>query len=666
MAPLLASLAFGAAALTTSVYAQYWPLPEGYDRFAPRVEGFQWLNCGRSKTSYDCWRFEVPLDWDDPAVGKASLAVARYNATKEPRLGTIFMNPGGPGTSGVDKLLKGLAIIMSEASGGQYDIVSWDPRGIGNTVPRAGCFTDRIEEDLFWKGTVPRVGLEARGNFTNQDDINAFYKQTNKVDDLIEKLGKRCVAYSKDTFQYIGTAAAVRDMIAMHDILEGSDKPINYWGISYGTVIGSYFINMFPERVGRVVLDGVVDPELWANKPSHQKWAIEPESADQAFNGFLQECAAAGSPRCAIASSDSNPETIRKYVFDLIDSAYYYKRKVGRKAKYSSAKIRSMIYKGMYTPSAWSQLAQNLAGAHEFLEKAIGAQTTRSLPASSNDALPLQSTTDSISTNDLLAPDYAFHGVTCADAVDPGNTTTQDVFHFLEHVTRTVSPMFGPSWVSSGFVCHHWPVRAVERYTGPWNKMLANPILVIGNKADPVTPFVSAKKVADALGDWAFLIQQDKYGHTSFAMHSNCTITALEQYFIHNKLSTRELHCETNQPLFPKYTRTKGALDELNAVLNSTLTSETEVNSLQGVSGEARQHYNLLIATVALVAATGLILLVSLLLRISGRYKLKSAYKTYSPRAVSDKASEAQGHRYDSLYGPGAETKSGGYSRVEA
>ncbi|CAE6371345.1 unnamed protein product [Rhizoctonia solani] len=666
MAPLLGSLVFGAAALTTSVSAKHWPLPEGYHRFAPRAEGFQWGKCYPDKASRECSRFEVPLDWADHAAGKASLFVARYKATKEPKLGTIFMNPGGPGGSGVDIILGGLAIDISEASGGQYDIVSWDPRGVGKTVPRAECFTTWTEENSFWEGTIPRAGLEARGNFTNQDDIDAFYKQVPEVDRLLEELGKRCIEYSKDTFQYIGTAAVVRDMIAMHDILEGSDKPIHYWGFSYGTVIGSYFINMFPERVGRVVLDGVVDPELWANKPSYQKWAIEPESTDQAFNGFLQECAAAGSSRCAIASSDSNPETIRKYVFDLIDSAYYYKLKVGPTARYRSADIRSMIYHGMYTPSSWSKLARDLAKAHEFLERATGRQTARSLPASLVDTLPLQSAANNISTNDYPAPDYAFQGVTCADATDPGSTSTKDVFDFLVHVTRTVSPMFGPSWGDGGFYCHHWPVRAVERYTGPWNKQLANPILVIGNKADPVTPFVSAKKVADALGDSAALIQQDEYGHTSLAMHSNCTIAALKNYFVHNKLPTHELHCGTDQPLFPEPILTKGTLDELNAVSNSTSTSETESNSFQGVFNKARQNHNLLIVTIALAAATGLVLLVSLLSHISGRYKLKSAYRTYNPRIVSEKASEAQGHVYDGPYALGAETKSGGYSHAEA
>lgn len=108
----------------------------------------------------------------------------------------------------------------------------WDPRGVGSTVPRADCFKTGTEENSFWEGTIPRAGLEARGNFTDPIDLEEFYDQVDEVDALLKELGERCVAYSPDTFQYIGSAAAVRDMVAIHDILEGPDKPIDYWGLS--------------------------------------------------------------------------------------------------------------------------------------------------------------------------------------------------------------------------------------------------------------------------------------------------------------------------------------------------------------------------------------------------------------------------------------------------
>lgn len=133
----------------------------------------------------------------------------------------------------------------------------WDPRGIGYTVPRADCFKTGTEENAFWEGTIPRAGLEARGNFTEQSNLDEFYEQVDEVDELLEELGQKCVAYSPDTFQYIGTAAGVRDMVYMHDLLEGKDKPVDYWGLSYGTVIGIYFVNsefMLSNALSRVLI----------------------------------------------------------------------------------------------------------------------------------------------------------------------------------------------------------------------------------------------------------------------------------------------------------------------------------------------------------------------------------------------------------------------------
>ncbi|CAE6465220.1 unnamed protein product [Rhizoctonia solani] len=663
MALPLGPLLLGAAALASTVNAGPWALPEGYHRFAPRAEGFSWGDCGGSApSSRDCSWFEVPLDWADHGAGKAKLAVARYKATKQPKLGTLFINPGGPGGSGVDTILSSNAETISEIAGGQYDIVSWDPRGIGFTVPRADCFKTGTEENAFWEGTIPRAGLEARGNFTDQRDLDAFYEQVDEVDLLLDELGKRCIAYSPNTFQYIGTAAGVRDMVAMHDALEGSSKPIDYWGLSYGTVIGIYFVNMFPDRVGRVVLDGVVDPEYWANRPAHEMWRIKPESTDEAFTGFASACAAAGPSGCALAAKGATPDSIRQLVRNMIDAAYDYKREVGPGAEIDSADIRMALYQGMYTPTKWPQLAEQGAAFVNFFHNIslLPSSTKRSIPAPMFDIKRRQTANNGTTTNDP-APDYAFQGVTCADAVDAGNVTTKDVFDFLVKVTREVSQMFGPMWGDGGLYCHRWPVRAVERYTGPWNKKLANPILVIGNEADPVTPYISAKKVADALGDSAILIEQDDYGHLSLAMHSSCTASALQDYFLHNKLPSQDKLCGTDQQLFPGPGVTKSTLSKVDSDVLST-----DSNTLQDELEKARTRgNNLFIAVIALAAAAGLLLLGLLFSCIRGRRRSKTTHATYIPRGAFEKGGDEQGHTYDDPYVKGPNAKSGGYSRVE-
>ncbi|QRV77190.1 alpha/beta hydrolase family protein [Ceratobasidium sp. AG-Ba] len=295
--------------LSTLAAASPWSLPTDFHRFAPRQPGIQWKLCGKnSNSTLECGRFEVPLDYANEAAGKASLFVARYPATKQPKLGTLFMNPGGPGEIGANFV--GNDVIMNTV-GGQYDLVSWDPRGVGNSIPLAECFSNASEGEAFWKDTIPRTGLEARSNFTHDPaDLQAFYGQVPEVDRLLTELGKKCVEYSPGTFQY-------------------------------GTIIGIYFVNMFPNRVGRVVIDGVVDPVYWANLPLYEMWSINAESTDEALNGFVTACAAAGPTGCAIASEGSTPDSLRDELRQIIDLAYDYKKSNGTSAEFGSATIRS-------------------------------------------------------------------------------------------------------------------------------------------------------------------------------------------------------------------------------------------------------------------------------------------------------------------------------------
>ncbi|KAG8698244.1 hypothetical protein FRC09_007334 [Ceratobasidium sp. 395] len=504
-----------------------------FHRFAPRQQGIKWGPCDNDNSTRLCGQFEVPLDYGNVAVGKASLKVILYPAFNTPKLGTLFVNPGGPGGSGVDYILGSAGTTIMTTAGGSYDIVSWDPRGVGGSYPRAGCFSTGTEANQFWGNSLFRVGVEARGNFTDPADLQAFYAQEPDVDRQLIAFGQKCLQYSPDTLQYIGTAAAVRDMVALHDYLEGPDKPVNFWGLSYGTAIGIYFVNMFPNRVGRVVLDGVVDPIYWANQPPHEAscviWAINVESADEALTGFVQTCAIAGPGNCAIAVSGSTPDSLREWVQQLIDLAYDYKKAAGANAQFGSFDIRVELFQGMYGPATWRQLAEDLRTRWDHLVTIMNNTPTRRydpvfkltrriIPARNVDVQVRQTTPG----NPDPPPDYAFQAITCADAVDPGDVTTKMVFDELVRVAREVSPMFGPRGGIAGFYCHHWPVRAVERYTGPWNSKLSNPVLVIGNEADPITPFRSAKSVADALGDSAVLVEQDDYGHSSLAMHSDC------------------------------------------------------------------------------------------------------------------------------------------------
>ncbi|KAG8707348.1 hypothetical protein FRC09_001879 [Ceratobasidium sp. 395] len=412
----------------------------------------------------------------------------------------------------------------------------WDPRGVGRSYPLVTCFKDAQEERSFWHGTVPDAGLEARGDFTDPEDIKNFYSQEPEVDRLLGELSQRCSKLSPDFLQYVGTDAAVWDLLSLNAYFSPAGHYlINYWGFSYGTAIGAYFVNMFPEYVGRVILDGVVDPVFWANKPAHEIWAINVESTDKGLAGFIGACDKAGPKGCAFALG--GPSDLGKKIHEMIDLAYNYKKYM--KGKFGSAYIRDTLFQGMYTPTTWVDLAKSLQACWDFLNSNPGSQ----LEYCYN---PGQPTTPN---------DYSFQAVTCADAADSVNVTTKMVFEELVNVTRDVSHTFGPSWGIGGLYCHRWPVRSAHRYQGPWNrKSLRNKILVIGNDGDPVTPLRSAKSVASAFGDSAVLIEQDSFGHSSLAMHSDCTWNAIRDYFLDRPFTMVGRVCKADQTIFPGVT----------------------------------------------------------------------------------------------------------------
>ncbi|QRV77216.1 Abhydrolase domain-containing protein [Ceratobasidium sp. AG-Ba] len=640
----LLSLSALAAASSRSLLADF-------DRFAPRNSAIQWQPCENDSTNAtECGHFEVPLDYADQSAGKGSLAVARYPATKQPRLGTLFLNPGGPGGSGVDFIVGSGATIMDTVHG-QYDLVSWDPRGVGASYPRVGCFASASEEKAFWEGTLVE-GLEARGNFTDPAELKAFYAQLPKVDELLIQYGNKCMNSSLNMLQYVGSTATVRDMVALHDYLEGPDQALNYWGLSYGTIIGIYFVNMFPDRVGRVVIDGVLDPVYWANKPAYEasSKALYVESTDEALTGFVTACAAAGPTGCALASEGSTPDSLRNQLSQMIDMAYDYKKSAGASAELGSSTIRNIIFQGMYQPKDWPTLAENLLQVWDFLANKTSSSAKRSLPFQQDKRDTNSSDPES---------DQAIIAITCADALEAGNTITMDVFDEVIRVTRDVSPMFGPSWGQAGFMCHHWPVRAVERYDGPWNNTLANPILVIGNEADPVTPYISAKNVADALGDSAILVEQDDYGHLSLAMHSDCTMKILGNYFLHNRLPSTDQFCGTNQQLFPGPGVTKSSLAALSVSGGNSNNTDMQAR----LEHEKTRSHQLFIAVVVMACATGvlLILLVGSCI-ISRRYGNKQKDVVYWGK---DDVFE-EGHAYKTPYDSVPALKLGsGYAPVK-
>ncbi|KAL1676990.1 hypothetical protein EV122DRAFT_291452 [Schizophyllum commune] len=490
-----------------------------------RNSTIDWFPCSDLNAKYTsdslkttCGFFEVPLDWADDSVVTAKLAVVKLAASKE-RWGTVFMNPGGPGGSGLDFIFTYGANVSDETSG-HYDVVSWDVRGgLGHSTPGApACFDSAEDSAQFFAGTLEADGLDIKGNLTDDDQVDGvtvsqvdeFYSHVDEMDAKYRGLAERCLqAESGNILPYVGTAATVRDMVALADYLEPGVQEINFWGISGGTVVGATFVNMFPDRVGHVVLDACVDPTLWYNRPPPDIYGANLLSAENAYTGFVDNCAAAGRGGCHLLENDDETGAdIKARLQSYMDLAHdLHKAGADLSKTLTSVEFRYQILTALFMPPTWSTF-DKIAVAYNQSLAALAA----------NLAVPDALAQQLVPLKHQPQVTYEAHAIWCGDGVDAGNMTMRDSFDAIVEASRDVTPTFGPKWWNLAVInCFAWPARAVERYTGPWDKQLKNRVLVLGNAADPGTAFKNAESLA--------------------MQKSTCTGNIIRQYFENGSVS---------------------------------------------------------------------------------------------------------------------------------
>lgn len=527
----------------------------------PHTDKIEWSSCGEN---YECGRLLVPLDYQNKTPGHANLAVGRYLAKNSThKLGSLFVNPGGPGGSGLSFLYRA-GPALAELLDGRYDIVSWDPRGINGTTPGVDCFASQTAQDIAFSHTYQDVGFEAR-NLSDPIERAVYAQQVRKADAENAVIAELCLNRTGEALRHVGTATVVRDLELLSRVIEGPEKPVNFWGFSYGTVVGSYFVNMFPHRVGNVAIDGVVDPILWATTGAYEwgKWDLV--DTEKAYTNFLQSCAEVGPERCALNTNQtSTASAIRKTVDKFLDDLYERPLPVPLGEQpyiLTSGMVRGLMFTNMYRPRGWPALAEQLAAGIR-----------------GNGAPILDSVLNTIELNTTKKAKtaMAIEAVTCVDGpelwgVDP-HEAVEAVIEENVLTYEKVSTHFAAIEVS---MCHHWKSREAERFVGPFNHTtLANDILVIGNTADPITPVVNARTVNRLLPQ-SRLVVQDGSGHCSLAMASTCTGKAIRGYFLEGVLPPNGIVCDTVERLFPE----KSAPAEAKAWLDpETSLSEADTH----------------------------------------------------------------------------------------
>ena len=452
-----------------------------------------WHGCG---DGFQCTRLLVPIAYAHPRAGTLKIAVNRLRASGT-RRGSLLVNPGGPGASGLD-YARSATSIVSKAVRQRYDIVGFDPRGVGESRP-LHCLTNRqLDTFLAYDGTpdtpTEELGLQHQG----------------------ELLGAGCKADDPKLVAHIGTRDAARDLDVLRAAL--GDRRLTYLGKSYGTYLGATYAGLFPRRVGHLVLDGPIDPAS-SNLDVARGQGI---GFQRALNAFLDDCL--GRSACPLSGDRAAAETQIADFVQSVDS-HPLPGVGGRPLTQSLAMLGIAV--AMYDEGNWpflrSALTQALRGSGDgrglmlladyYTDRGPGGKYTSN-------------------ANEVI------YAVNCVDRPQDGDiaSTRADAA-----ATASVAPLFGPYIVWSNLPCTTWPAPA-EGKPVPITAAGSRPILVVGTTRDPATPYEWAQALAKQLKA-GHLLTYVGDGHTAYRRGSTCIDRKVDAYLLRSVLPAAGTRC---------------------------------------------------------------------------------------------------------------------------
>ncbi len=453
--------------------------------------------------TYECAAVRVPLDYDDPGGTKIAIALVRLPATDvENRIGSLFLNPGGPGGSGVDFALffGPFAQFVWGPVANQYDIVGFDPRGIARSTPLR-CFAN-LDEAVLAFPPLPFPMVE--------EEVALFEASDNYLNDS-------CRADGTKVLRHMSTANVVHDLDLLRNMV--GDEKLNFVGLSYGTYVGQTYANLYPDNVGAVVIDGVLDPIAWANLDAEVPFSTALKSdvgAQATLDEFLDQCESAGAGNCAFAPDaaarlDALLERLQEGPILITDPV------TGETFPYIYSFLVGDLLGPLYNPFGFSEAAEFLA----FLESQAAAEVLGEARQAMEEATGLSSEpTARLAHRDRNYPNFVegFPAVACEDTTNPDGGHAG--WFEVGKLATAQNGIFGELWTWASSPCTVWSSFDDDAYKGPYDTSTANPVLVIGNLYDPATRYEGALTANGLLADSA-LITVDEPGHTSLGI-SGC------------------------------------------------------------------------------------------------------------------------------------------------
>jgi pimeloyl-ACP methyl ester carboxylesterase len=515
--------------------------------FDPNPNHWSWGNTGRG--IYMCGYLDLPLDYhnsSDPrivriAVNKFQVAGLDRNnpsisSKSQKSKRTIIINPGGPGGSGTSFLWETAEEMTNRFSNGQLDVLGWDPRGVNFSLPAAACFPQNKFRDRWSLLTLQYREEAPKGQLEMVDAMNnaTFFACQQRLGDL---------------GRFVSTASVARDLDEIRKALH--EEEVTGYFVSYGTGIGQTYVNMFPNRAGRMILDGteyVKDHRLLGGFG----WTSLDNATDAWRDGFLGECISAGPEWCALAnpiSEQDGPVTLAQLevrMAKLLESLKIrpqsaYTETGGPSLVTYSALVERIIYPAIYRPMDWpgtAQLLYELEAGNATL-----AANQLDLSWSDHSEEPSYPYVPSSSELDLL--------VICSDSYDAPLPDGLDWWDHLWANMTAQSWMAGNSRFFAVLPCRYYNTywsRPSEVYRGDLNHTLKTPVLLIASPYDPATPLRNGRRLLAEMGQNARLIVNHAYGHSSRRDRSDCTDRVAKAYILAGTLpKEQEIQCYANQ-----------------------------------------------------------------------------------------------------------------------
>lgn len=446
----------------------------------PAPPALTWRACS---APFQCSSIKVPLDWANPTAGPTvSLALIRLPASGSPseRIGSLFVNPGGPGASAVDFARSIQQILPSEVLA-RFDVVAFDPRAVGQSQPLQ-CLSG------------PQMDA-----YLASDPVPSTPAQINSVISEDQAFAAGCAAdYGTAFLEHIDSDTAARDMDYIRQAV--GDAKLTYLGYSYGTFLGAQYANLFPTHIRALILDGAVDPAL-------DGLTFDAQQA-VGFDGELQDFFKSCTGSCAFASG-GNPQAAFTTLENQIIATPL---KVGSR-ELDQGLFLDGVADALYSPASWNALASALQQAVNGNGSALLAMSDDLTDRNSN------GTYDSLTSSGPAI-----------DCIDSSYPTDVAAYQQAAASAARQAPIFGAAIVWSSLQCAYWPVPSVIK-PAPVTAPGAPPILVVGTTGDPATPYGQAVSLAHELSS-GVLLTHTGFGHTSLGQASSCVQNVEDTYLI--------------------------------------------------------------------------------------------------------------------------------------